>query len=115
MMIRKHIPPKTVTVVIVALVVLGGGISLFHSSSNLIWQENSTHKVYMLPDRASSLGKHTVGAQEELTALRDSSELENQAQMLPLPDSNPTNASEPKITSQATEEMWEELADELER
>ena len=71
MMMRKYLSPKTVTVVIVVLAVLGGGIALFHSSSNSIWQENSPHKVYMLPDRDPSLGKRTVGSQEKPPTFRD--------------------------------------------
>ncbi len=111
---KKKISPKTVVTVIAVLMVLGGGIVLLHSPISPI-QENSTHKIYMSPDRDPSLGKQTIDSQEKPPALRDSPELENQAQASPSIDSNSTSTGEPKITSQATEEMWEELSDELER
>ena len=102
MMIRKYISPKTVTAIIVVLVVLGGSLALFHCSSSPISQENSTHKVYMLPDRTPSSDKHTVSTQEDLATFRDSPESADQAQPLSSSGSSPTNTSDPEITSHAT-------------
>ena len=97
---KKKISPKTVVTVIAVLMVLGGGIVLLHSPISPI-QENSTHKIYMSPDRDPSLGKQTIDSQEKPPALRDSPELENQAQASPSIDSNSTSTGEPKITSQS--------------
>ena len=105
-MIRKYISPKTVTAIIVVLVVLGGSLVLFYCSSSPIAQENSTHKVYMLPDRDPALGERTVGSQEKPPAFHDSPESADQAQPLSSSDSSPTNT---------TVDVWEELIDELER